>query len=475
MSFFEGLPSVDLLIKGGHVVTGNGQFFGDVAVKDGRVAAMGHLSYVRALRQIDAQGCYVMPGLVDMHVHMQCAAWNAVSPNDFYRGTRAAALGGVTTIVDFATQRRGHSLMEAVQALREQADGQVVIDYGLHMSIADASPSTLSEIRQVIQYGIPTFKMFMTYRSHELMLEDGDILEILQRVTECGGLAGVHAENASISERNYAHFEARGLRMPSYHALAKPAYVEVEALSRALFLARVVGAPLLIYHLSTAWGREVVRQARAGGQRVIAETCIHYLCFTKDLLDEPDGIKWICSPPLRDQADVEALWLGLQDGTIAAVSTDEAGFNLADKMRAAEGPLDQVPNGLPGIEFRLPVLFTKGVMAKRLSVQRFVELNCTNPARICGLYPRKGVIFPGSDADLIIVDPAHRVKLGVATQHLPVDWCPYEGMEVYGYPKYTIARGEVIVDNYVFCGERGRGKFVPGEFDVAEPAWLLVN
>ena len=456
---------IDLMIRGGRLVTPEGVFLGNVAVDGEQIVAVGQFDFP-ARRTIDASGSLVLPGLVDAHVHMQCNAWGAVSPNDFYRGTVAGALGGVTTIVDFATQVRGRPMMEAVEALRAQADGNTVIDYSMHLSITDASPATLQEIKRIVAYGIPTFKMFTTYRAHNIMVEDDEILAICQRVHECGGLPGAHAENASISEHNYERFEAAGLRAPSYHALAKPDYVEAEALSRMLLLARAAGSRLYVYHLTTAWGVELVRHARQAGQPVLAETCPHYLTLTRALLDRPDGVNWICSPPLRDNTDLEALWAALLDGTVAVISTDEAGFNAADKRRAAAaGPLDQIPNGLPGIEMRLPVIFTQGVESGRLSLERFVALNCANPARICGLYPRKGTIAPGSDADLIVVDPKKRVRLSAQTQHMPTDWCAYEGMDVTGYPAYTIARGQVIVDQYRFCGERGRGAFVPGRLD----------
>lgn len=455
---------IDLLIRGGQVVTLAGVFEADIAVHGERIVAIGQLD-LPARRTIMAEGCLVLPGLVDAHVHMQCAAWDAVSPNDFFRGTVAAALGGVTTIIDFATQTRGRPMMDAVESLRAQAEGNVVIDFGLHVSITEASDATLAEIERIVAYGIPSFKMFMTYRTHGLMVDDSEMVEICRRVRECGGLPGAHAENAAISERNYARFDEQGLRAPRYHALAKPNHVEAEAIGRALFLAQVAQSPFYVYHLSTAEGKELVRRARQAGQRVLAETCTHYLTLTRDLLERDDGANWICSPPLRDQADCEALWDALDDGTVAVVSTDEAGFNASDKARAAGGPIENIPNGLPGVAVRLPMLFTKGVEAGRITLDRFVALNCTNPARIFGLYPRKGVLAPGSDADMIAIDPQYRVALNAETQHMPTDWCAYDGIEAAGYPMYTISRGEVIVDNYRFCGERGRGQFIPGQIE----------
>ncbi len=451
----------DLIISNGQIVTPDGIFQGDVAIKGYHISAIGQVS-LDSTRIIDAQGCYVMPGLVDAHVHMKCSAWNAVSPNDFSDGTIAAALGGVTTILDFATQTRGRPMMEAVEKLRLQADGTSFVDYGMHLSITDAKPETLDEIETIIEYGIPSFKLFMTYRSHNIMLEDGEILEILNRIHECQGLAGVHAENDSIGTRNYHRFEAEGHRSARFHALAKPNYVEAEAINRALFLARIAGCQIYIFHLSTGEGVQLVRQARHNGQPVLAETCTHYLTLNRDLLDRPDGLHWLCSPPLRDHADQEMLWEALNDGTVSVISTDEAGFHARDKDAAAGGPLENVPNGLPGIEFRLPVIFTSGVLGGRVSLEQFVALNSTNPAKVFGYYPRKGAIAPGSDADLIVVDPKKTIVLSKETQNMLVDWCAYEGMEVKGYPAYTILRGKVIVDNYSFCGSQGSGIFLPG-------------
>jgi dihydropyrimidinase len=463
---------IDLIVQGGDVVTPDGIFQADVGVNGEHVIAIGDLP-LHARRIIDAKGCYVLPGLVDSHVHMQCSSWNAVSPNDFYHGTVAAALGGVTTIIDFATQERGKTMMAAVEKLCGQADGNVVIDYGMHISITDVSPESLNEVETLIDYGVPSFKMFTTYRSHNLMLEDDQILDVCKRVRAFGGLPGAHCENNPIAESNYACFEREKKRAPRYHALAKPNYVEAEAVSRMLLLARVAQTPFYIYHLSTAEGVSLVRQARRAGQKVLAETCTHYLVLSKDDLDRPDGINYICSPPLRSTDDQQALWGALKDGTVSVISTDEAGFNAADKKMAASGPLDQVPNGIPGVEMRMAVVYSQGVEKGKLSLERFVAVNCANPARAFGLYPRKGVIAPGSDADIVVVNPAQRRTLSIENQNMVTDWCAYDGMDVAGYPAYTLSRGQVIVDNYRFVAERGRGVFIPGRLEsrIQEMLW----
>jgi dihydropyrimidinase len=393
---------------------------------------------------------------------MNLASWTDKPPNDFYRGTIAAALGGVTTIVDFAIQTPGHPVMEAVNKWHDLADGNVVVDYGLHAAVKEATAATLDEINQIVEHGIPCIKVFTTYRAHNSMVDDGELLDIFRCVHRCGGITGVHAENDAIATRNYERFEKDGLRAAKFHALAKPDYVEAEAVNRVIFLAQIAEARLFIHHLSSARGVDIIRKAQQEGQQVLAETCTQYLTLDRSILNRTDGINWICSPPLRDVDDQEALWDALDDGTVSVISTDEAGFNKADKAMAKDGPLNEIPNGIPGVGLRLPVIFTQGVENQRLSLEQFVSLTSTNPARICGLFPLKGIIAPCSDADLIVIDPLRYIKLDAETQQMPFDWCPYEGMDVAGYPKFTISRGKVIVDNYQFCGDRGHGEFVQG-------------
>ena len=453
---------IDLLIRGGVVCTPINTCQADVAISNGRIVAIGNFD-MEANRILDVNGYLVLPGLVDAHVHMNIASWTENPPGDLFSGTKAAALGGVTTVVDFALQTPGRPIMEAVNKWHGLADGNVVVDYGLHAAVKDSDESTLSELEKVIEHGIPTIKMFTTYKAHKSMLDDGEIIDICRRVHECGGIPGVHAENDPIATRNYDRYEAMGLRQAKYHALAKPDYVEAEAINRVIFLARIAGSRLFIHHVSTALGSDFIRKARHCGQQVIAETCPQYLTLDLDLLKRPDGIKWICSPPLRSIQDQEALWAAINDRTISMISTDDAAFNFADKLIKADGPLNEIPNGIPGVGFRLPVIFTKGVKTNQISLERFIELNCTNPARICGLFPRKGIISPGSDADLIILDSNRTINLNTEIQPTQVDWCPYEGMDVTGFPKYTISRGEVVVEDYKFCGMRGHGRYIPGK------------
>lgn len=454
----------DLIIRNGQVITPSGKIDGDIAIEGERIVAIGHFQE-NAKQVLDANGCYILPGLIDAHVHLKCSSWSAVSPNDYYHGTVAAALGGVTTFIDFVSHKRGCTITAAVNSLKQQIDPDTVIDYGLHVSITDDRPETLNEIEQIIAGGIPSFKMFMTYRSHNIMVDDDMMLRICERIRDYGGLPGVHAENDAIASANYARFFAEGKVEPKYHALAKPQYVEAEAINRALFIAKIAESPLYIYHLTTKAGVDLIRQARNNHQKVLAETCVHYLCLTREMLERPDGVNFICSPPLRDFSDQHALWQAIQENLISVISTDDAAFNSADKRKALGGPLENIPNGLPGIGTRLPIIFSRGVTIDRLSIEKFVEINCENPARIFGLYPKKGTLLPGSDADITIIDPAHLVTLDPKSQNMPVDWCPYDGLKVKGFPIHTIARGKILVENYRFRGEKGQGKFLPGKIE----------
>lgn len=454
---------IDILIKNGLVVSENKTIKADIAIEGEKIIAVGNNIDFAATEIIDASKKLVLPGLIDAHVHMGCASWNAVSPNDYYHCTMAGAIGGVTTIIDFALQVKGDSLVSTIEKFQAKANDSVAIDYGLHLSMTDVNPNTLSEIKDLIDIGVPSIKMFMTYRSHNIMVNDYDMLQICKYTNEYGGLPGAHCENNTIAEKLYEIFESKGNRNPYNHALAKPNYVEAEAINRALYLAKTTGSPFYVYHLSTKEGLEIIRESRRKGQKIIAETCHHYLTLNSDNLRREDGVNYLCSPPLRNNEDQEALWKGLTDGTIAVVSTDEAGFNSKDKSDAiAKSSLENVPNGLPGIEYRLPILFTKGVLNKRINIKQLVEVACVNPAKIFGLYPQKGAISPGSDADLIIIDPNHKKIINKETHAMKTDWSPYEGLEVTGYPIHTILRGKIIVKNYQFCGLKGYGKFIPG-------------
>ncbi|MEW5721737.1 MAG: dihydropyrimidinase [Thermodesulfobacteriota bacterium] len=451
------------IIAGGKVVLPAGVQAADILVENEKIAAVGKAGRLaRTDNWIDAKGKIVLPGLIDMHVHFLDRFMGTVSLHDFFTGTRAAAFGGITTVVDFANQRRGHSLAEAVRSKRAEADGHVVIDYGVHAEITDPTSETLDEIPAMIRAGVPTFKVYTIYEG--MMVDDGDLAAVFEKTARYGGLVIVHAENAYIAERRKREFLAQGCTSAIYHALSKPNLVEAEAIHRVAFLARALKAPFYIVHLSTREGREIIRECRAAGQTAFAETCTHYLCLTDEVYKTRNGINYIISPPLRQAADVAALWAGLADGSLAVVSSDDASFSLESKQKGRDS-FAKVPNGMAGVEIRLPVLYSEGVRKRRISLERLAQVASANPARLFGLYPRKGVIQVGSDADLVLLDPEKEVTLGRKTLHMEADFCSVEGLKVNGMPVLTMARGQVIVEDGRFVGREGGGRFLKRRID----------
>jgi dihydropyrimidinase len=406
---------------------------------------------------IDAQGKIVLPGLIDMHVHFLDRFMGTVSLHDFFTGTRAAACGGITTIIDFANQKKGGSLHDAVRRKQAEADGQVVIDYGLHAEITDPTPAVIREVPAMIRSGIASFKVYTIYPG--MMVDDGALLDLFEQTATCGGLVIVHAENTFIAERRKEAFLSQGKTGAIYHALSKPNIVEAEAIARVVFLANWRRAPVYIVHMSTLEGCDIIRRCRQRAEPAFAETCTHYLCLTDKVYRKKDGINYIISPPLRQNDDVEGLWNALLDGTISVVSSDDASFSSESKQMGKDR-FDRVPNGMAGVEIRLPVLYTEGVGKRGMSLERLAEVTSTNPAKLFGLYPRKGVIQVGADADLVVLDPEKEVRMGMKTTHMMTDFVSVEGLHVKGYPLTTIARGKVIFNDGEFLGQAGDGRFL---------------
>lgn len=453
------------IISGGRVVLPTGTQQTDLVIEGEKIVAIGKVKpFVKTDAQIDARGMIVMPGLIDVHVHFLDRFMGTVSLHDFFSGTRAAAFGGVTTIIDFANQEKGQSLAEAIKLKREEADGHVVIDYGLHVAVTDPTPETLKEIRTVIKGGIPSFKVYTIYRDEGLMIEDGPLMAVFAETSRHGGLVGLHAENASIAEYRQQDFLNRGDTSPVYHALSKPNLVEEEAVNRIALIGRSVRAPFYIVHLSTREGVAIIRKCRQDGHPAFAETCTHYLCLTDEVYEGPDGINYIISPPLRKSGDIRALWEGLGDGTLSVVSSDDASFSLEAKLMGKDS-FDRVPNGMAGVELRLPVLFSDGVRKRKITLERLVEITSTNPARLFGLFPQKGTIQVGSDADLVIFDPTKEVTLGRESLHMAAEFCSLEGKKVIGYPRMTLSRGKVVVEDGRFTGGEGDGRYIRRRID----------
>lgn len=443
-------------IKNGTVVTADATYQADIGINGKRIAAIG--AGLSGQKEIDAAGKLVTPGAIDVHVHHQMPLPGGVmSSDDFFTGTRAAAFGGTTTIIDFVAAEPDESLMDALAARQAEAEDRVVIDYGLHMTIAPPDLNKLDELPAVVEAGCPTFKLYMAYG---FRLKDGELLQALEAVRSVNGLPIVHAENwdviCSLIERNLA----AGHTEPHWHPRSRPALMEGEAAGRVIDMATLVDTPLYIFHVSCADVVERITDARRKGLPIYGETCPQYLLLTDELYDRPGvaGAQPVCAPPLRTPADQTRLWNALNRNELQLVSTDHCPFTSADKANGLDD-FSRIPGGVPSIEGRFSMMYAFGVMAGKFSLNRWVDLCCTTPAKLCGLQ-NKGTIGVGFDADLVIFDPQQRVTLSTKTLHENVDWTPYDGLEVTGWPSVTLSRGQVLVEQSEFFGQAGQGRFV---------------
>jgi dihydropyrimidinase len=450
---------MDCVVKNGTVVTADGSVVADVGIEGEKVAAVG--LGLQGQRVIDAGGHYVFPGFIDAHVHLQMVIGDIVTGDDFATGTVAAACGGTTTVIDFTENCRGQDLTEWVERRRDQADGNVAVDYALHLTLADAAESTLAQLPTLAREGYASAKLYTTYDG--VRLEDKEFLTLLAAARDCRVLPMVHTENDHAIAYLTARLLSQGYTAPKYHAQSRPALVEAEAANRVMILAHLVNSPLYIAHLTCYETLERVQAARKRGQKVYAETCPQYLLLSQDDYERPgfEGAKFVLSPPLRDKANWDILWAALEGGELQAVSTDHCPWYYETQKVLGRDSFAKIPNGAPGIETRVPLLFSAGVGKGHLSWQRFVEVCATGPARLFGLYPRKGTIAVGSDADLVIYDPNREVTLSYRDLHQQVDYCPYEGRTVRGYPRTVLLRGQVIVKDGRFVGRAGQGRFIP--------------
>jgi len=451
------------LIKNGTIVTAVDQYRGDLLVEDERIALIGtalDIPRENVDTVIDASGKYVLPGGIDVHTHLDMPFGGATSADDFETGTIAAAHGGTTSIVDFAIQYKGQTLHHAWETWMKKAEDKAVIDYGFHMIMTDLNDGTEAEMDALVRQGITSFKLFMAYRG-VFMLDDGSIFKALLRTGNNGGTICMHAENGDVIDVLVQRALAAGLTAPKYHALTRPARAEAEATHRAIALAEIAGVPIYIVHLSSAEALEMVMEARDRGLPAFAETCPQYLFLSYDDYEEPDfgGAKYVMSPPLRDKAKQDQLWRGLAFNDLQCISTDHCPFCMKEK-RLGEGDFSKIPNGAPGIETRMSLVYDGGVRAGRISLNRFVELTSTSPAKIFGLFPRKGTIAPGSDADLVVFDPNRTVTLAAKTLHMKVDYNPYEGRQVTGAADTVLSRGRLVIEDGQFVGRAGRGSFL---------------
>ena len=434
------------LIKNGTIVTAVDQYTGDVLVEDEKITLIGTKLEMAADKIIDAAGKYVLPGGIDVHTHLDMPFGGATSADDFESGTIAAAFGGTTSIVDFAIQYKGQTLHHAWETWAKKAEGKAAIDYGFHMIMTDLNDQTEQEMDALVRQGITSFKLFMAYRGI-FMLDDGSIFKALLRTGKNGGTICMHAENGGVIDVLVQRALAEGKTAPKYHALTRPARAEAEATHRAIALAEIADVPIYIVHLSAAEALEMVTEARDRGVRAYAETCPQYLFLDHRNYEEPgfEGSKYVMSPPLRMPGNADHLWRGLQLDDLQCVSTDHCPFCMKEK-RLGEHDFSKIPNGAPGIETRMSLVYDGGVRPGRISMNRFVELTSTSPAKIFGLFPRKGTIAPGSDADIVVFDPNRTITLRARTLHMKVDYNPYEGRNVTGATDTVLSRGKVVID-----------------------------
>jgi dihydropyrimidinase len=445
----------ELAVRGGRVVTPEGVRSVDVGIDGGAIAAIGE--GLRAQREIDASGCYVLPGVIDAHTHFQLPVGGTRSSDGFAEGSRAAACGGVTCIVDFTLGGQGRALPEAIEARRAEAE-PLAIDYSLHGEIVGKIPSA-DAFATAIELGVRTFKFYLTYSRSGRMTDDAGLLLAFRRLAARGGRAMVHAENDAVINALTDALLATGRTDIAALAESRPAICEEEAILRAAVWARDAGLPLRIAHLTSALGLRAVRAARAWGTAIVAETCPQYLVLDAHAYEGADGPQFAATPPLRGPADREALWSAVADDGIEMIATDHCPFLRTEKENAAS--FADLPKGLPGVETLLPVVFSEGVSRQRISVERCAQLLSSGPARVLGLDATKGAIRVGADADLVLVDPARETTVHAESLHMNTGFSPYEGMRLLGAPVMTILRGRILVEEGRFCGPEDGGRFVP--------------
>src|SRR5690349_14092111 len=452
----------DTVIRNATVVTATDTYRADVGISGDRVSAIAaQLPIENAGRIIEATGLMLIPGGIDVHTHLDMPFGGTTSADDFETGTRAAAFGGTTTLIDFAIQYKGQTLRTAFDAWMQKASSKAVCDYAFHCIITDLADAQLEEMNALVREGVTSFKLFMAYPG-VFMLDDASIFKAFRATAKNGGLVCMHAENGSAIDVIVQQALAEGKRAPKYHALTRPTTAEAEATGRAIALAEMAGAPVYIVHLSCNDALEKVREARDRGLPAYAETCPQYLYLSLENMDAPgfEGAKYVFTPPLREKWHQEKLWQGLAKDTLQVVSTDHCPFCFKEQKEMGKDDFTKIPNGGPGIEHRLSLIYTGGVHGKRFSPNRFVEIVSTAPAKLFGLYPRKGTIAVGSDADMVIFNPDQEETISAKTHHMRVDYSMFEGIKIKGAPKTVFSRGKAVIDAGKFVGRPGAGQFL---------------
>ena len=450
-----------ILIKNSKIINADKSFFADVLIEGEKIIAVEHTINADVDFIIDASKKYLIPGGIDVHTHLDMPYGEIKSRDDFETGTVAAAFGGTTTIIDFAVQDKGNSLQNALNAWMEKAKNKATIDYGFHMIITDVNKSVLSELEEIVQSGVTSFKLFTAYPGR-LMLSDADIFQVMQESRKLNALILMHAENGYVIDLLVKQTIQQGKTEPIYHALTRPPQLEAEAVYRTIMLASVASVPVYLVHISSADAVDVISFSKKHYKNIFAETCPHYLLLNEALLQKPnfEGAKYVLSPPLRKIHDQEKLWQAISDKTIDTVATDHCPFNFSDDKKIGLNNFTKIPNGGPGIENRIQLLYNAGVITGRISLERWVEVVSTNPAKIFGIYPQKGTIAVGSDADLVIWNPDLEHTISASTHHMNVDYNMYEGYRIVGNAEVVISRGEIIIKDNKFYGKAGRGKFL---------------
>ncbi|HEV8433487.1 MAG TPA: dihydropyrimidinase [Thermoanaerobaculia bacterium] len=449
------------VIKNGRVVTAVDDYNADILIEDGTVAMIAKTIDVDADRVIDAKGRLVIPGGIDPHTHMELPFGGTSASDTFETGTRAAAFGGTTTIIDFAVQYRGQTLQEAIDAWHAKADGNTSIDYGFHLICTDLPDERLGEMRRMIDQGVSSFKLFMAYPG-VFLVDDGTIYKAMRTAGENGGLICMHAENGVVIDVIVKQAIAEGKTAPKYHALTRPTKAEAEGVHRAIALAEIANTAVYIVHLSCDDALQEVVRARDMGVPAFAETCPQYLFLDYSVYEQPgfEGAKYVMTPPIREKQNQEKLWRGLQFNDLQVVSTDHCPFCFKEQKELGRDDFSKIPNGGPGVENRMSLVYNGGVASGRISVNRFVEIVSTNAAKIFGLFPKKGTIAVGSDADIVIFDPNEEFTISAKSHHMNVDYSCYEGWKVKGATKTVLSRGELVIDEGKYVGRTGYGSFL---------------
>ncbi|MFL5740976.1 MAG: dihydropyrimidinase [Flavisolibacter sp.] len=450
---------MSILIKNGRIITADSDQVADIFVEGEKIQAIGKRLPIKADETIDASGHMIFPGGIDPHVHLDMPFMGTFSSDNYETGTRAALFGGTTMVIDFILQKQGSSLADALKEWRSRSDNNCLGDYSFHMAVTDFNDRTKSEIKDLIEKeGISSFKTFMAYKG-ALMIDDRQMVGLMEEVKKQGGLVTVHATNGDMIDYLVSKHRAEGKLSPLYHYISQPEVTEAEASERFADMANYTGCPGYIVHLTCEGALNAVRNATTRNQNVLVETCIQYLTIDASLYEREDGAKWVMSPPLREKKDQETLWAGINQGLVKVVATDHCPFKWQQKLMGRDD-FSKIPNGHPAIEHRMELLFSEGVKKGRITLNKFVEVACTNPAKIFGMFPRKGSIGVDSDADLVIFDPDEKHTITASSHHMNVDYSAYEGWEVTGKVKTVLLRGRVAIDNNVCKLEKGYGQFI---------------